>query len=137
MSIWISIIVVLLVLWLLVRLDVRGPSNLPIRPWNIFIGPKPRDGETQALYTLRKALAALMTTAIVALPLFFVSAPPDEGTSFSGNESPIDLVVFITCAPLAAMASLTVVASVFNAMVYAVFRRGHIFDSQSDAFIRR
>ena len=78
-----------------------------------------------------------MTMAIVALPLFFVSAPPDEGTIYSGDESTIDFVVFVICAPLAAMASLTIVALVFKAMIYVVFRRGHIFDSETDAFIRR
>lgn len=137
MSVWISIIVVLLVLLLLACLDARGPSNLPVRSWNVFIGPKPRDGEAQALYTLRKALAALVMAAVVVLPLFFVSAPPDEGARFSGNESTIDLAVFIICAPLAAMAFLTVFASLFSAMIYAIFRRRHVFDSERGAFIRR
>lgn len=137
MTIWISIIVVLLVLLLLACFDTRGPSNLPVRSWNIFIGPKPRHGETQALYTLRKALAVLVMMAVVALPLFFVSTPPDEGTGFSGNESIIDLAVFMICAPLSAMAFLTVVASLFSAMIYAIFRRRHIFDSETGAFVRR
>lgn len=136
MSIWIAIIVVLLVLWLLIRLDVRGPSNIPTRSWNIFIGPKPRDGETRARYALRKAIAALVAAVIAALPLFFISALPDEGSSFSGNESIIDLVVFIICAPLAAMSILTVLASLFHAMICAIFRRRHIFDPEINAFVR-
>ncbi|MGI9205295.1 MAG: hypothetical protein ACR2Q3_14865 [Woeseiaceae bacterium] len=137
MTVWISIIVVLLVLWLLARLDVRGSSNLPVRSWNIFIGPKPRDGESQVQFSLRKALVALVTTAVVTLPLLFVSAVPDEGADFSGNESIIDLAVFIICGPLAAMAFLTVVASLFSTMVSAIFRRRKIFDSETGAFIRR
>ena len=137
MSAWISIIVALLVLLSLALLDQRGPANLPVRSWNIFVGPKPRDGETQTLYTLRKGLSALLVTVVAALPLFFVSAVPDEGSRYTGNESTFDLAVFIVCMPLALMAALTVVSSFFCAIVFAIFRRRHSFDSETGAFVKR
>ena len=121
MTVWISIIVVLFGFLLLARLDVRGPANLPVRSWNVFFGPKPRDGETQAGYTLRKAIAALITTVVVAIPLFFLSALPDEGANFTGNESTFELLVFIIFAPLATMSAFSVVGSVFGTLILAVF----------------
>ncbi len=136
MTVWI-IIAVLIGFLLLARLDVRGPSNLPVHAWNVFFGPKPKDGETQAAYSLRKAIAALAATAILALPLFFVSAIPDEGADFSGNESVVDLAILIIFAPLTAMALLTAIGSLLATLVCAVFRRRHVFDPESGTFVHR
>ena len=82
MGLWIVIAVVLL-FWGLSRADARNRSNLPKRAWNLWIGPKPREGEGRARFTLRRALAAALALGIVSTPLFLISAPPDEGPDFS------------------------------------------------------
>ena len=117
--------------------DARNRSNLPKRSWNIWIGPKPQDGEGYARFTLRRALASLVTLAVLVLPLFFVSAPPGERANFTGNESVLGLAVVIVFAPLAAMTFLTLMALLFSALVYAIFRRRKVFDSAMGDFVRR
>ena len=136
MGLWI-IAGILLFFWVLARADSRNRSNLPTRRWNIWFGPKPKEGEGRARYTLRRALAAAATLVAVSLPLFVVSAPPDEGTSFSGHESTVGFAVFLVCAPLAAMAFFTLFALLFSALVSAFFREDHVFDVDSGDFMRR
>ena len=48
MAIWVVIGLVLL-LALLSWADARDKVNLPKRSWNIWVGPKPRDGESEAI----------------------------------------------------------------------------------------
>lgn len=117
--------------------DARNKSSLPKRSWNLWIGPKPQDGEGYARFTLRRALASLLTLAFLVLPLFFASAPPDEGTNFSGNESMLGMAILIIFGPLAAMTFLTLMATLFSALVYGLFRRRHVFDGDSGEFVRR
>ena len=122
---------------ILARMDSRDRTNLPTRSWNIWFGPKPRDGESRARYTLRRALATSVALVVVVIPLMFASAPPDEGTSFSGDESVVGMAVFMVFGPLAAMAFFTLAALLFSALVSAVFRRRHVFDSAAGEFLRR
>ena len=136
MGYWI-LLAVLLLFWGLSRADSRNRSNLPTRNWNIWIGPKPNEGEARARYTLRRALAAALALLIVSLPLFVISAPPDEGPDFSGQESTVEFAVFLICAPLAVMAFLTLCALLFSALVSAIFRDDHVFDIETGEFIRR
>ena len=136
MGLWI-IVAVLLVFWGLSRADTRNRSNMPTRSWNLWIGPKPREGEGRARYTLRRALAAGITLVVVSIPLYFVAAPPDEGTSFSGQESTVEFAVFLICVPLAAMAFFTLFALLFSALVSAIFREDHVFDIETGEFLRR
>ena len=133
---WVLIGLVLL-LALVSWADARNRASLPTRSWNIWIGPKPQEGEAQARYTLRRALAATATLVFLIIPLFFISAPPDEGASFTGNESMLGMAVFVVFAPLAAMAFITVVATLFSSLVSVVFRRHHVFDSNVGEFVRR
>ena len=136
MGLWIVLGLVLL-LWVVMRADSRDRANLPTRSWNVWIGPKPRDGETRARYALRRALVAAIAAVVLVLPLFLISALPDEGASFSGNESILSLVVFIICMPLTAMAIVTLVMALLSAMVSAVFQRHHVFDGAAGEFLRR
>lgn len=136
-----------MVLWVLIGLilllavvswaDARNRASLPKRSWNIWFGPKPQNGEGYARYTLRRAFAAMVTLVAVSIPLFFASAPPDEGSSFSGNESIVGMSMFMVFGPLAAMAFITLVATLFSALVSALFRRNHVFDSAAGQFVRR
>ncbi len=136
MGLWI-ILTVLLFFGVLARLDTRNRSNLPTRSWNIWFGPKPREGEGHARFTLRRALTAAVTLVAVSIPLFVVSAPPDEGTGFSGHESTVGFAVFLVCAPLAAMAFFMLFALLFSALVSAIFRDDHVFDVDAGEFMRR
>ena len=136
MGLWILIAVILLFA-LLARADSRDRTNLPTRRWNIWFGPRPQDGESRVRYTLRRALAALVALVVVVVPLLFASAPPDEGTSFSGDESVVGMAVFMVFAPLTAMAFITLAALLFSALVSVVFRRRHRFDSAAGEFLRR
>ena len=117
--------------------DARNRASLPKRSWNLWIGPKPKEGEAQARYTLRRALTALVTLVVLIIPLFFASPPPDEGTSFSGNESMLGMTIFMVFAPLVAMTIIALVATLFSSLVSAVFRRNHVFDSAAGEFVRR
>ena len=117
--------------------DARNRSSLPKRSWNVWIGPKPQEGEGYARFTLRRALATLMTLAVLVIPMFFASPPPDEGTSFSGNESMLGMAIFIIFGPLAVMTFLSLMAMLFSALVYALFRRRQVFDSDTGEFVRR
>ena len=132
-----GVIGLVLLLAFMVRADSRDRVNLPTRSWNVWFGPKPREGESPALYSLRRALAASIAAAVLAIPMFFVSGPPDEGTSFSGDESVVDLVVFIICMPLTAMAVVTLLMALLRAAVSAVFQRRHVFDISAGQFLRR
>lgn len=136
MSLWIVIAVVLLLV-VLARADSRDRLNRPKRSWNIWFGPTPREGESCARYALRRALAALAVLVFLAVPLVFVSAPPDEGAGFSGDESIVELAVFIVFMPLTAMAFVSFVALIFSSMVSVVFRRGQVFDAASGNFVVR
>ena len=136
MGLWIVLALVLF-LWFVMRADSRDRVNLPTRSWNIWFGPKPREGESRARYSLRRALAATIAAIVLALPLFIVSPPPDEGTSFSGNESIVDLLVFMICMPLSAMAVVTLLMALLNALVSVVFQRRHAFDGATGEFLRR
>lgn len=133
---WI-VAVILVLLAALSLADSRNRSNLPTRSWNVWIGPKPQAGESRARFTLRRAFAALLTLAVVAAPLFFVSAPPDEGTSFIGDESTRNFVVFLICAPLAAMAFISLCALLFSALVSAILRSDETFDEVTGEFTSR
>ncbi len=136
MSLWIVFGVVLLLVFL-ARADSRDRSNRPTRSWNIWIGPKPREGESRARYTVRRALAATVALVCLAAPLLFVSPPPDEGTSFSGDESVVEMAVFMIFAPLTAMAFVTLVVLLFSSLVSVVFRRRHVFHGAAGEFRRR
>ena len=136
MTLWIAFSVVLLLL-ALARADSRDRSNRPKRAWNIWFGPTPREGESRARYTVRRALAALSALVLVAIPLAFVSPPPDEGTSFSGNESVVELAVFMICMPLTAMALVSFLALIWSSVMSVVFRRGHVFDTSAGDVVRR
>ena len=133
---WI-VIGVLVAFAVLARADSRNRSNLPTRSWNLWIGPKPREGEGRARYTLRRALAAGVALVAVSIPLYFVSAPPDEGPDFSGNESTFEFAIFVVCGPLAVMAFFTLCALLFSALVSAIFREDHVFDIETGEFLRR
>lgn len=133
---WI-LIVVLMLFALLARADSRDTTNLPTRRWNIWFGLKPREEETRVRYTLRRALAALVTLVAVVIPLLFAPEPPDEGTSFSGDESVVGMALYMLFAPLTAMAVVTLIVLLFSALVSAVFRRRYRFDSAAGEFIRR
>ena len=117
--------------------DARNRASLPKRSWNIWFGPKPREGEGQARYTLRRSLAAAITLVVLVIPLLFASAPPNEGPNFSGNESVLGMTLFMVFAPLAAMAFIALMATLFSSLVSALFRREHVFDSASGEFVRR
>ncbi len=136
MALWIVIAAVLLLV-VLARADSRDRSNRPKRSWNIWFGPTPREGESRARYTGRRALAALAALVFLGLPLAFVSPPLDEGTRLSGDESIVDLAVFMIFMPLTAMAFVSFVALIFSSMVSAVFRRGQLFDSAAGDFVGR
>ena len=114
----------------------RDRSARPTRSWNIWFGPKPREGEQRFRYTLRRALAALAVLVVVAIPLLFASPPPDEGTSFSGDESIMEMAVFMVFAPLTAMALVTLFALLFSSLVSVVFRRSHVFRNAAGEFVR-
>lgn len=133
---WVVVGLVLL-LALVSWADARNRANLPKRSWNLWIGPKPQEGEGQARYTLRRALAAAITLVALVIPLFFASPPPDEGTSFSGNESMLGMAMFMVFGPLAAMSFIAVFATLFSALMSALFRRHHVFDSAAGRFVRR
>jgi hypothetical protein len=136
MSLWI-LLAVMLLLVVMARVDSRDRSNRPTRSWNIWFGPKPREGETRSRYTLRRALAALTVLVILAIPLLFVSPPPDEGTSFSGDESIAGMAVFMIFAPLTVMAFVSLLALLCSALVSAIFRRRHVFHGAAGEFVRR
>ncbi len=136
MTLWIAFSVVLLLL-ALARADSRDRSNRPKRAWNIWFGPTPREGESRARYTVRRALAALAALVFLAIPLVLVSPPPNERTGFSGDESLLDLAVFVIFMPLTAMAFVSFVALTCSSVVSAVFRREHVFDVASGDFVRR
>ena len=136
-----------MVLWVLIGLvlllavvswaDARNRASLPKRSWNLWIGPKPRENEPLARYTLRRAFAALVALVVLVIPLMFLPRLPDEGASFTGNESMLGMTLFAVLAPLAAMAFITVVATLFSSLITALFRRHHIFDSATGEFVRR
>ena len=136
MSTWIVFGVVLALVGL-ARADSRDRTNRPTRSWNIWFGPKPREGESRARYTLGRAIVALATLVILAVPLVLVSAPPDEGTSFSGEESIFGMAVFMIFAPLAAMTVVAFVALLSSALLSAIFRSDHFFDGAAGEFVRR
>lgn len=136
MSLWITFVVVLLLV-VMARADSRDRSNRPMRSWNIWFGLNPKEGESRARYTLRRALAALVTVVVLSIPLLFVSAAPDEGARFSGNESVVEMAVFMIFAPLTAMAFGTLVALLFSSVASAVFRRRHVFNGAAGEFVRR
>ena len=127
------VVLLLVVSWA----DARNRSSLPKRSWNLWIGPKPKEGEGQAHYTLRRAFAASVTLVVLVIPLFFISAPADEGASFTGDESMLGMAVFVVFVPLAAMAFITLAATLFSSLVSVIFRRHHVFDSTAGEFIRR
>ena len=82
-------------------------------------------------------VAVLVALAILAIPLYFASAPPDEGTSFQGDESTFGMALFMICAPLAAMAFISMRALLFSALVSAIFRDDHVFNVDTGEFGRR
>ena len=136
MGIWI-VIAIVLVFVALARMDSRNRSNLPTRSWNLLIGPRPREDESRARYTLRRALAAAVALAVLATPLFLISAPPDEGPDFSGKESTLEFAVFVVCGPLAVMAFFTLCTLLFSALVSAILRSDQVFDTETGEFLRR
>lgn len=136
MGIWIFLVVVVL-LAVLARADSRDRTNRPTRSWNIWFGPKPRDGEGRTRYTLRRALVALVTLVVLVMPLLFISAPPGEGTSFSGDESVVGMAAFMVFAPLTAMAFVTLCALLLSSMVSGLFRRHDVYDAAAGEFVRR
>ena len=137
MTVWVVLIGLVLLLAVVSWADARNRSSLPKRSWNLWIGPRPRANETQARYTLRRALAALVALVVLFIPLLFLPKLPDEGANFTGNESMLGMAMFVVLAPLAAMAFITVVATLFSSLVTAIFRRRHVFDSATGEFVRR
>lgn len=133
MSLWIIVLLIIL-FFVLARVDSRDYSGQPVKKWNIWIGPLPQDGEKQARYMLRRAGAALASFIVMALIMYFIPSIPDEGTSFSGDESIVSLVVFILCAPLAAMAFVVFAVSLLRTAILAMFRRGYVFDEKAGKF---
>ena len=136
MGLWIVLSVVLLLV-ILARADKRNRSQLPTRSWNVWFGPKPRDGERRARYTMRRAGAAMVALLVLAVPLFLIAAPPDEGTSFVGDESTVGFAVFLIFGPLAAMAFISMFALLFSALMSAIFRDDQFFDPDTGEFVRR
>lgn len=136
MGLWIVLAVVVL-FWALARADSRHRSHLPTRAWNLWIGPKPREGEGRVRYTLRRSLSAAVALVIAAIPLFLISAPPDEGPDFSGQESTVEFAVLLVCGPLAVMAFLTLSTLLFSALVSVIFRSDQVFDLDAGEFMRR
>lgn len=136
MTVWVLIGLVLL-LAVVGWADARNRASLPKRSWNIWFGPKPQEGESRARFTLRRALTVAITLAVLVIPLMFASPPPDEGTSFSGNESMLGMAIFMVFAPLAAMTILALIATLFSALISGLFRRNHVFDSDTGEFVRR
>ena len=134
MHIWLLFIALALIT--LYYADARDASNRPTRSWNIWFGPKPREGESRARYTLRRALTTLVAFGIVAIPLMFVSAPPDEGTSFSGSESIVGMTVFMVFAPLAVLAFVSFFGLLFSSLVSVIFRHHQVFRVESGKFLR-
>ncbi len=65
-----------------------------------------------------------------------MSAPPDEGTSFRGDESTVEFAVLIAFLPLSAMAFVAV-AGCFLKMIYlSLFGRQRVFDKTVGKFVR-
>ena len=133
MSLWILILLIILFV-VFARVDSRDYSGRPARKWNFWIGPSPQDGEKQARFMLRRALASLAAFSVVALILYFVPSIPDERAGFRGDESIVSLVVFILCAPLALMAFVVFAVSLFRTAILAIFRRGYVFDESAGKF---
>ena len=136
MGIWV-VIAIVLVFVVLSRLDSRNRSNLPTRDWNVWIGPKPREEESRARFTLRRAVAAAVALVVLSTPLFLISRLPDEGPDFSGQESTFDFAIFVVCGPLAVMAFLTLCTLLFSALVSALLRSDQVFDTETGEFQSR
>ncbi len=134
MSLWIVILLVMLFV-VLARVDSRDYSGRPVRKWNIWIGPLPQDGEKQARYMLRRALASLASFIVAALILYFVPSIPDRGAGFSGDESIFSLVVFVLCAPPAVMALVVFSVSLLRTAILTIFRRDFVFDQKAGKFL--
>lgn len=47
------------------------------------------------------------------------------------------MAVFVVFGPLAAMTFIMVVATILSALVYALFHRNHVFDSEAERFVPR
>lgn len=135
MSLWIIILLVILFV-VLARIDSRDYSGQPVKKWNIWIGPLPQDGEQQARFMLRRASASLAAFLVMALIWHFVPSIPDDGTSVSGDESIVSLVVLIFCAPLAVMAFAVFAVSLLRTAMLAIFRRGYVFNKKAGKFQR-
>ena len=135
MSVWVFIIACLVAAAVVERLWKRWEPKT--RSWNIRIGVSPKPGENQVRFMVREILFALLGFAIFVVPPLLVSAPPDEGTSFRGDESILDMTVWIVFMPLAAMALVLATARVLKTIAVAPFVYHRSFDQLSGSFVKR
>ena len=115
----------------------RRPDPCAPRALNIWLGPRPSHGENKIRYLLRNALFSMACFAVAVLPLFFLTAPPDEGTSFTGDESMLDLAAWMICFPLSAMAFVALAACSLRALALSIFRRRQVFDQSLGKFVNQ
>jgi len=91
------------------------------RSWNIRIEVKPRPGECQLRFLWRDALVTMVCLGVPMLPFVLVSAPPDQGTSFRGDESLIEVAVWLLLFPFAAAAMILTVIKTLKAIALSPF----------------
>jgi len=135
MSVWIFIFACLVAAAVIDRLWKRWEPET--RSWNIRIGVSPKNGESQVRFMIRETLFALLGLTVFAIPLFLVSAPPDEGTSFRGDESILQMTVWVVFLPLAAMALVVTTGRVLKMLVMAPFVYRRSFDQLTESFVER
>jgi hypothetical protein len=136
MIIWHLVLVMVIVL--VASITWRKTSPHRKLSWNKSIGPSPLHGEKQIQYVLRRILFTFACALVLSVPLFFANSPPDEGTSFNGNESVVDLILWVFFSPLFLMAVFLLAGYMLKAallLVFEVFGRRCSFDKVADKFI--
>jgi len=134
MQIWpLSVLLIFIVLIVISNRHKGYPRASRSR--NIWFGPKPAHGENQIQHYLKGALYALACFVALALPMFFLSAPPDEGTSFRGNESVAEFAAWIIHFPLLAMAFVALATYLIKILFLSLFRPRHLFHQDLGQFI--
>ena len=136
MIIWHFILAMLIVL--VASVTWRKTSLHRKLSWNKSIGPSPVHGEKQIQYVLKRILFAVACALVLAVPLFFANFPPDEGTHFNGDESVVDLILWIFFSPLFAMAIVLFAGSMLKAaflLIFEIFGRRRYFDDVTGEFV--